>query len=379
MTLVQRTTNGIRAEIDRRRQIIGKVVREFNVHRSSMRPAMRRETSKFIMQEERLIAQLENELQAAGQGGGSIGSATPSFDSRNLRVKGFSMQPIRSRDGIRRLFADVAAVEQQNPASTRTTVRAFVRRELVEGIRGNPDMPYDIEAVVPVDNAMPGYSMTYFGRNSRVADPEVFAAELESVEIISRIAQVSRRRAIERVSNAGYSISVLENPDQSDVNRMLELYNEAYQLYTFEINSNTIRDMLNDGNVVLVARDMDGQIASSLIAEHCVLNLEGREPIHLYELSDYATFRTDRGNGLITAMQIEVVNILRAIRGEEAIIYAEDRAAWRAVNISSVKAGMNYCGTLPLHCLLVSDRDFDHGGQFESLNVFAVAPGGLNG
>jgi hypothetical protein len=310
---------------------------------------------------------------------GSIGSAAPSFDARNRRIKGFSREPLRTREGLRRLFANIADVEQQNPASTRTTVRAFVRSELVEGIRGDPDLPYNVEAVVPADNVLPGYSMTYFGRNSRIADPEVFAAELESVKIISTIAQVSRRRAIDRVTNAGYSISVLENPSEHDVNRMLELYNEAYQLYTFEINSSTIRDMLNNGNVVLVARDAEGQIASSLIAEHCVLDLEGRAPVHLYELSDYATFRTDRGNGLITAMQIEVVNILRAIRGEEAVIYAEDRAAWRAVNISSVKAGLNYCGTLPLHCLLVSDRDFDHGGEFESLNVFAVAPGGLNG
>lgn len=312
---------------------------------------------------------------------GSIGSAAPSFDSRNRRVKGFSRTPERTRDGLNRLFARVAGIERANPQSTRTTVRAFVRHELVESIRGDPELPYDVEAVVPADNALPGYSMVYFGRNteSRTPDPEVFAAEMESVGIISDISPVDRYPALTRVMDNGYCISVLEQPSEPDVRQMLALYNEAYQLYTFEINDDTIRDVLNNGNVVLVGRDRNGNIASSLIAEHCVLELDGREPVHVYELSDYATFRAHRGNGLITAMQIEVVNTLRAMRGEEAIIYAEDRAAWRAVNISSVKAGMEYCGTLPLHCLLMSDRDFDHGGEYESLNVFAVPPGGLNG
>lgn len=309
----------------------------------------------------------------------SIGSTAPSFDSRNLRIKGFSRSALSTRDGLQRLFARVAQVERENPASSRTTVRAFVRQELVEEIRGDPDLPYNVEAVVPAGNAIPGHSMVYFGRNSRIPDAEVLAQEMESVEIVSRIAQVSPEQAVGRAQNNGYGISVLDRPSELDVQQMLALYNEAYQLYTFEINSSTIRGMLNNGNVVLVGRDAEGNIASSLIAEHCVLELDGRAPVHLYELSDYATFRSHRGNGLITAMQIEVVNILRAIRGEEAIIYAEDRAAWRAVNISSVKAGMQYRGTLPLHCLLVSDRDFDHGGQYESLNVFSVPVGGLNG
>jgi hypothetical protein len=367
--------------MERRRHILNKVAREYAVHRPSMSPAMRRETHNFLMQEERLLIQMKNELNQAGKGASSIGSVAPSYDARNRRIKGFSRTPECTRDGLNRLFARVAEVERANPSSTRTTVRAFVRSELVEGIRGDPELPYDVEAVVPADNALPGHSMVYFGRNagSRRPNQEIFAAEMESIGLIRQMSAVDPDSAMARVRNAVYSISMLEQPVQRDVEQMLALYNEAYQLYTFEINRDTIWDMLNNGNVVLFARDQDGNIASSLIAEHFALELDGGRSIHLYELSDYATFRAHRGNGLITAMQIEVANILKAIRGEEAIIYAEDRAAWRAVNISSVKAGMEYCGTLPLHCLLVADRDFDHGGEFESLNVFSVPPGGANG
>lgn len=321
------------------------------------------------------LTQLAHATQTNHEKVGSIGSAVPQFDSRNRRIKGFSPRAEQTREGLNMLFARIAEVERQHSQSTRTTVRAFVRQELVEGLRRDPGSPCAIEAVVPADNALPGYSMVYFGRNSgqRLPSQEVFAAELESVELVSRASPIASDAAMRRTREAGYSISRLQSPSEMDIHQVLRLYREAYQLYTFEINEVTIRDVLNNGNIVLVGRDGNGDIVSSLIAEHCVLDLENRGPVHIYELSDYATFRSHRGNGLITAMQIEIAGILRSMpEGERAIIYSEDRAAWRAVNISSVKAGMKYCGTLPLHCLLVSDRDFDQGGEYESLNVFAV-------
>ncbi len=309
---------------------------------------------------------------------GSIGSAAPHFDERNSRVKGFSARPVATRKGLDRAFSEISGVESAHPKSTRTTLRAFVRRELVEGLRGDTGLPYAVEAVVPAGRALPGYSMVYFGRNSasRMPDPAVFAAEGESVRLISREAPLGRDAALIKPREAGYSISRLEKAGDADLARMLRLYREAYQLYTFDINETTMRDMLNNGNIVLVGRNGSGEIASALIAEHCALELEGRGRVHIYELSDYATFPGDRGKGLITAMQVEIARMLGNVHREEGvIIYAEDRAAWKAVNMSSVRAGMRYCGTLPLHCLLVSERDFDSGSQYESLNVFAVPDG----
>jgi hypothetical protein len=326
---------------------------------------------------EMALTQLVHSVQTEREKVGSIGSAVPRFDSRNSRIKGFSPRTEHTREGLHSLFARIAEVEKQHPQSTRTTVRAFVRQELVEGLRREPELPYSMEAVVSADNALPGYSMVYFGRNreQRLPNLEVFSAELESVSLVSQSSAVDRNAAIQRTAEAGYTISRLQAPSANDIAQVLRLYREAYQLYTFEINEVTVRDVLNNGNIVLVGRDEKGNIVSSLIAEHCTLEIESRGPVHIYELSDYATFRSHRGNGLITAMQIEIAEILRSMPGgERAIVYSEDRAAWRAVNISSVKAGMRYCGTLPLHCLLVSDRDFDQGGEYESLNVFSVPP-----
>ncbi|MFH0884624.1 MAG: hypothetical protein V1861_02860, partial [Candidatus Micrarchaeota archaeon] len=164
---------------------------------------------------------------------------------------------------------------------------------------------------------------------------------------------------------------------RQQVGRLLELYQEAYQEYTFTLTPQTVSDMLNNGNIVIVGQDQKAQVVSALIAEHVELALEHGRTVHLYELSDYATFRAHRGNGLITLMQMKAIDTIRKMpSGERAIIYAEDRAAWMAVNRSSQRAGMKYCGTLMQHCVIVSDRDFGEEGRFENLNVWAHMPSG---
>jgi len=159
----------------------------------------------------------------------------------------------------------------------------------------------------------------------------------------------------------------------------LNLYTEAFQLYTFPINQDTVKIMLGNGNRSYVARDAAGEIASVLIAEQATFRLDDGSVVNMYELSDYATFRKDRGSGLMTALQMHAIEDLRS-GDEHAIIYAEDRAPWTAVNRSSKQAGMVYSGTLPFHCLIVSDRDFSYSQHheshenYETLNVWAAPP-----
>ncbi len=310
---------------------------------------------------------------------GSVGAVwPPRFDQHNNRVKGFYPRLVDDRRELGSMFGTVREIESQSLTSTRTTVRAFVRTELVEGIRREPTHGQpNIEAVVPVGNAILGYVMVYFGRNSpeRMPDAETWRKEMVSVEQIHRIARISIRDAAVRLTRAGYHITALDSNGQreTDVSRLLALYREAYERYTFDINEMTIADMLNNENIVIVGRNARSELVSSLIAEHCAIQLERGPLVHLYELSDYATFRANRGNGLITAMQMDAVNTIRRLHPEgDAVIYAEDRASWEAVNISSQKAGFTYCGTLLQHCVLVSDRSFGEQGVYENLNVWAA-------
>jgi hypothetical protein len=316
-------------------------------------------------------------LHATQEKAGSVGASwPPRYDSHNSRVKGFCTRLIDSKKDAEGMFSVIGAAERTSPHATRTTVRAFVRSGLVEELRR--EGPYAIEAAFDASNAVPGHHLAYFGRNAprRASPPEVVESERESVGQMRLLERTDFASAIRRVSSNGYSLSRLNGDGQQEVPRLLALYQEAYQEYTFQISPQTISDMLSNGNIVIVGRDGNSEVVSSLVAEHAMLMLDVGRSVHLFELSDYATFRAHRGMGLITLMQMEAINaIRREAYGERAIIYAEDRAAWMAVNRSSRRAGMHYCGTLPQHCVIVSDRDFGEEGRLENLNVWADLPG----
>ena len=319
-------------------------------------------------------------MHATHEKAGSVGASwPPAYDRHNRRVKGFCPSFIRSDADLRGMFGETAAAEREASHSTRTTVRAFVRSGLVEELRREVGCgsKYGLEAHFDAGNAFPKHHLAYFGCNHplRMPDAGVLQNELGSVSEVRRLERACRAGAMERVAGAGYTIGRLNGDGKREVPRLLELYREAYQEYTFQMTPETVSGMLSNGNIVIVGRDREAQVVSALIAEHAELRIGHGRVAHLYELSDYATFRAHRGHGLITLMQMEAISAIRALgHGPEAIIYAEDRAAWAAVNRSSQRAGMDYCGTLPQHCVLVSDRDFGESGRMENLNVWAHIP-----
>jgi len=313
---------------------------------------------------------------------GSIGAAwPPAFDGNNQRIKGFCPSVIRSRASLEsEAFAYANQARREHPQATRTTFRAFVNKGLAEGItRLNGSLEFSVEARVPADSVMPGFDIVYFGKNDMVRTPDenIRKKEKENVEAIRQeVSRVVPHIAMARLAANGYEISMPINGNvhnELDVKTMLNLYREAYQHYTFPINETTIQVMMGNGNRVVIARDAEGQIAAALIAEECEIRLGNGQMVRLYELSDFATFRKDRGNGLMTALQIEAVRLIRRLPGgKNAIIYAEDSAPWKAVNKSSQQAGLDFGGTLPWHCSLLSDRDVQYEGKYASLNVWYV-------
>lgn len=316
---------------------------------------------------------------------GSIGAHwPPALDARNARVKGFSPFKIDSEGHLRTFRSAIADAEAEHPEATRTTVRAFmtpeIRRQLQAELTDHTTTGV-VEVHFPVDNVFPGYELVYVGHNaeSRMPAAGILEEEIRSVEDIMRtIEVVSEVAAMQRLRRSGYRTSRLTDCNERQLDQLLALYTEAYEDYTFDITPQTIGDMLDNGNLVLVGVHEKADIVSAMIAEHAELTVDGTT-VHLYELSDYATLRAHRRHGLITAMQIAAINSIRALEhGGEAIIYAEDRAPWTAVNISSQKAGMQYAGTAIKHCRFVADRDIAEQGGLENLNVWVALPSDLH-
>jgi len=297
----------------------------------------------------------------------------PTYDRRNNRVKGFCNFKIDDRRLYNRMMREIRSARERHPQATRTTVQAFAEPSLMRGVESEG---LSIEARFPVDNVFSGFELFYIGHNldERLPDFSVLNAERSSVVGLEKTSRRRPQDVFGRMLSRGYHIQTLNGTSNGEIPQLLELYGQAYREYTFEINSHTIMDMLDNGNIVLTGRSPEGRIVSCLVAEHAVVEINGQE-IDLYELTDYATLREHRRNGLITAMQIAVVSMIRQLEhGPESIIYAEDRAAWEAVNISSHHAGLEYCGTLRKHCILVSDRTFPEQGRFENLNVWIAPP-----
>jgi hypothetical protein len=311
---------------------------------------------------------------------GSVGAHwPPRHDERNKRIKGFANFLIDSEAGLSRLARVTEQSRESARDSTRTTVRAFVSSEMVQSLLEGRSAcsTLSIEARIPVHNAFEGYELVYFAQNSdaRTQAPSVLKTELDAVRMINGISSEEPSGVFSRLERGGYSISVLRHATERHIQTLQELYREAYVDYTFELSPQTIRDMVsNPENMFIVATDRDGNIVSAMAAERAVVEVRGADAI-LYELSDYATFRSHRGNGLMTAMQVFAADQLRRQPGGDmAIIFAEDRAAWTPVGISSKKAGMEYGGTLNQHCRLVADRDIGAEGNLEDLNVYFVPP-----
>ncbi len=310
-----------------------------------------------------------------GQKPGSVGAFwPPAFDPHNNRIKGFSTSIITSHEKLQNTFREVSTVEKTNPNATRSTFRAFVRSGLIEGIRNDKSLEYPVEAVIPANNCVEGCGVVYFGRNKseRLPGQDLATGEQESLNRVQQVAKVCEEKAVARLTASGYHISVLNgNKTDSDINTLLSLYRDAYQVYTFDINEITINTMIGNGNYVVVGRNAQNLITSALVAEHCEITLDNGQKVSLYELSDYATFKKDRGHGLITAMQFEAMKHIRSLAdGAKAVIYAEGRAPWEAANLSIKKAGMEFGGTLPFACSILSDRSVVYTGDYESLNVW---------
>ncbi|MEM4554534.1 MAG: hypothetical protein QXT25_01660 [Candidatus Anstonellaceae archaeon] len=301
---------------------------------------------------------------------GSIGSVGLHYDEHNRRIKGIYGKLICKKVDLEELFLKVADFESKNPSATRTTVRAFVRKGLIDGI--SKVAKFEVEAKMPADRAIKGFDLVYFGANKpeRMPDAETTKNEIENIRyVLSSVSPIPQQKAFERVESCGYRIC-FSAQGKEDIRTLLNLYSEAYAKYTFEINEDTINYMLSNGNRVVLARNVEGKIVSVLIAEGCSFEIDGRL-VRLFELSDFATFKAERGKGLITALQIAAINLIRSIY-PEALIYAEDRAPWLPVLKSSREAGMEYAGRLPFHCVLVSDRNFNYqqNYEYESLQVF---------
>lgn len=327
----------------------------------------------------------------------SIGLAwPPRYDFHNQRVKGWAglvetryCLERRLAEGVSEVHMHLAPRNVSEDGATRLALRFVVPNMGIQLLRDHSRFSESlgslasergwsggVEAIIDISRVLPGHSIVYFGFNApgRIMNSEIFRAETASADAVNQMPIVPLQEAIARIQNAGLCLEVLPHASPEEISRITQLYQQAFPRYIFPIDETAVSDIVNNpDNLVLVARNQSGRIVSSLAAEHAVFHV-GNRGINLIEVSEAATDTEYRGNGLLTALYQQIIDILhQGYDSGNTIVYAEARAPWVPANIVTRRGGLEFCGMLNQPCTIVSNRSpgMQYAGIFEDLTVWA--------
>lgn len=282
------------------------------------------------------------------------------YDSNNNRIKYFSTEIHTSSENIEHLVEEGIRMMDDNGA-TRLNARFFY----------SDNKPYtqNIEAEIKLNNGYSDINLLFIGINesNRLDSVEILKLEDEIVNNVLSNKSSSRDRISDEYEIQKLSIS---NLGDGDVDSLVSLYTEAFTTYTSVLDTQSVQEMV-DNSVVYAVRDKNtGKIVSTSVAEIGTVPMQTGD-FRICELSEMATKKEHRGQGLVTYATKALIN---DIRDSVDLIYAEARASHRAINQSFHNLGFNYGGRLNKQCILSGDSDVAETGPYENLNVWYILP-----
>ncbi len=284
------------------------------------------------------------------------------FDEINDRIKFFSTDIHTNTNNISEHIT--CALEEMSRYNTSRFVgRFFVNRNIELD---------NIEARIPLSGIYKDLDLIYISINlpNRVDSTDV---RLQEDNLINNVLlnNIHLRNHI----SSSYFVEKLaiNNLTDIDVFDMVKLYRQAFTTYTAELNNQTVRTMVEHSDVYAVRNiASNNEIVSTVVAEKSDI-LTNRGIFSLCELSEMATLREHRGQGLVTfATEQLLENLTHLNLNPPNLIYAEARACHRAINQSFHNLGFKYAGRLEKQCLLSGDSEIAEHGPYENLNVWYI-------
>jgi len=303
---------------------------------------------------------IENtEVQGKDYVNPSIGEiGRPYYDKENDRIKFFSTEVFESFEKIEQAVSEAYRLMQDHNA-TRINLRFLSKLDYL----------FNVEAKISLNKGFSGINLYFIGINdySRLSSEEILVQE---DNIISRV----KNKPLDLEGHVDlpekFELSNLKDYCFNDIMQLERLYNEAFKTYTAELNSITIKEMLE--NSVVYGIRYKGAVVSTVVAEIANIKLNDGRDFRISELSEMATFREFRGKGLVS---YATRALLKDISDKVDLIYAEDRASHLPINRAFYKLGFDYAGRLNKQCILSGDRDVEEQGPYENLNVWYMLPG----
>lgn len=279
------------------------------------------------------------------------------YDQKNNRIKFFSVDIHKCADSVDDLVQSGLDM-MQNHGATRLNARFFVRRDIRLS---------NVEAIIPLKPIYEDISLVFIGINDSVRVSSHHIKKQEDQIIID--VQKSHPK---RHKTQGHIIERLNpyNITLHDLDDLVKLYNESFTTYTSDLNQDTVKAMI-ENSVVYGVRDLDRrQIVSTSVAEMGLIKTSEFD-FRICELSEMATKKEYRGNGLVTQA---TRMLIQDIQSDVDLIYAEARACHGAINKSFHNLGFRYAGRLKKQCILSGDHEVSEEGPYENLNVWYIIP-----
>ncbi|MGC8568229.1 MAG: hypothetical protein ACP5RP_04270 [Candidatus Micrarchaeia archaeon] len=301
-----------------------------------------------------------------------ISGERPFVDTYNSRIKGFFKTVINDNMADLENFMRFSInLKNENSSISRITLRSIVKKgEKV------PELGFTEEARLPLGNEWSNHEIVYLGLNSenRKTNNEIIEEERRLLRLA--ISSKNNSSRINEVLEKGFSIEI-NSINDSDIPNITRLYQEAYNgSYIFELNNENINSLVRNPNSYTATARKDGRVVSIAIAEVATINMQVKVPyqseqkLTISEISDAATFKEYRGNGLYQSL-LEALFI--SLKGKVDVVFTETRAMHIGVLIPTACYFKNY-GLLMQHCKISGDRNIlrNYDSPYEDLNVWGL-------
>lgn len=276
----------------------------------------------------------------------------PYFDFDNNRIKYFSTTIHTNIESIESLFEQCQQMMGQSRAS-RINARFFTQGLDVNTLE-------NVEAVMH----MGGLDLICLGYNTEDRRDSQEVVQQENNLINNVLETQASRRDIPEI----YTVELIdETCNLRDISDMVKLYSEAFTTYTTNLNHVSVSHMVDNSWTYVVRHN--GRVVSTVVAEIADVNLDNGNTIRIAELSEMATLRDYRGQGLVTYATQQLLDDLNDVN----LIYAEARASHFAINRTFRRLGFEYAGRLNKQCILSGDQEINEQGPYENLNVWYIA------
>ncbi|MDF2506042.1 putative beta-lysine N-acetyltransferase [Clostridium sp.] len=194
-------------------------------------------------------------------------------------------------------------------------------------------------------NGKPGYFLSKF----ITAERKMSMVIPEEEEVLIK----SREYADEDYKYDTYNQYLIRNASKEDAKQLAELYDSVFETYPSPMNNSDYIKFVMDHNVFFKIAVYENKIVSAASADMDPTNLN-------VEMTDCATDRAHRGNGLVGRLIFELEKELK--NKQYKVLYSMARSISTGMNIVFSKHDYEYSGRLVNHCHIC--------GQFEDMNIW---------